>query len=104
MPQKYLHIDWFFIAHLCSFVFSLWFHGHFDISGDKYEWNQSRCPWNESENTNEHKCAIKNESICKYFCGMKQLDNFLCSYPHKSMEVLLEKEDSEVILHKEKLD
>lgn len=77
---------------------------NFDISGDKYEWNQSKCPWNECENTNEHKCAIKNESKCKYFCGMKQLDNVLCSYPHNSMDVLLEKEPSEVILHKEKLD
>ena len=64
-----------------------------DIEATKYEWNQIKCPWNESENTKEHKCAVQNESICKYFCGMKHLDNVLCSYPHKSMDVLLEKED-----------
>ena len=23
-------------------------------------WAQDKCPWNEKENTNEHKCAVKN--------------------------------------------
>ena len=40
------------------------------------------CPWNEAENTTVHKCAVKNISICKYFCGVKYLDSVLCSYPH----------------------
>ena len=29
-------------------------------------WKQKMCPWNKEENTNIHKCAIKNTSICKY--------------------------------------
>ena len=29
-----------------------------------------------------HKCAVKNISICKFFCGVKYLDSVLCSYPH----------------------
>ena len=47
-------------------------------------WKQSKCPWNEVENTNEHKCAIKNISICPYFCGIKYLDTILCCYPGKN--------------------
>jgi hypothetical protein len=45
-------------------------------------WEQDRCPWNEDENTNEHKCAVKNVSICRYFCGIEYLDTHLCCYPH----------------------
>ena len=51
-----------------------------------------------------HSIIIKKESICKYFCGMKQLDNVLCSYPYNSIDVLLEKDDSDSISHMEKLD
>lgn len=47
-------------------------------------WNQDKCPWNESENSNNHKCAVKNVSICPYFCGIEYLDNVLCSYPNKN--------------------
>ena len=50
----------------------------------KIKWNQHKCPWNEKENTNTHKCAIKNTSICPYFCGIEYLDNVLCSYPDKN--------------------
>ena len=46
-------------------------------------WAQSTCPCNKDEHTNVHKCAIKNTSICKYFCGIKYLDIVLCSYPTK---------------------
>ena len=46
------------------------------------------CPWNEAENTKEHKCAIKNTSICKFFCGIKYLDSVLCSYPFESKDVI----------------
>ncbi len=56
-------------------------------------WEQTTCPWNKDENTSEHKCAVKNTSICKYFCGIKYLDSVLCSYPHENVEVL--KEESE---------
>ena len=47
-------------------------------------WKQDKCPWNKADNTNEHKCAVKNISICPYFCGIEYLDNILCSYPHKN--------------------
>ena len=43
-------------------------------------WKQDKCPWNEEENTNEHKCAVKNVSICKYFRGIKKPDIVLCGY------------------------
>ena len=47
-------------------------------------WRQDKCPWNETENSNEHKCAVKNVSICPYFCGIEYLDNVLCCYPNKN--------------------
>jgi hypothetical protein len=45
-------------------------------------WQQDRCPWNDAENTNDHKCAVKNVSICRYFCGVDYIDTLLCCYPH----------------------
>jgi len=45
-------------------------------------WEQDRCPWNEAENTKGHECAVKNTSICCYFCGIEYLDTLLCCYPH----------------------
>ena len=53
-----------------------------DLTSENIGWNQVSCPWNEAENTTVHKCAVKNISICKYFCGVKYLDSVLCSYPH----------------------
>lgn len=47
-------------------------------------WEQDKCPWNEAEDSNEHKCAVKDVSICPYFCGIEYLDNVLCCYPHKN--------------------
>ena len=44
-------------------------------------WEQNKCPWNEAEDTDEHKCAVKNVSICYYFCGIEYLDTVLCCYP-----------------------
>ena len=49
---------------------------------DRIDWSQDTCPWNENEGTSEHKCAVKNVSICKYFCGIEYLDNIMCSYPN----------------------
>ena len=49
---------------------------------DMIPWEQDTCPWNEAEKTNEHKCAVKNISICRYFCGVEYLDTLLCCYPH----------------------
>jgi hypothetical protein len=45
-------------------------------------WEQDRCPWNEAEGTDIHKCAVKNVSICPYFCGVEYLDTVLCCYPN----------------------
>jgi len=54
------------------------------MSGNKTSWKQSKCPWNEKEKTNKHKCAVKNVSICDYFCGIEYLDNVICCYPKKN--------------------
>lgn len=51
---------------------------------DEISWEQDICPWNKKEGTNKHKCAVKNTSICDYFCGIKFLDTVLCSYPNKN--------------------
>ena len=56
---------------------------------EKIHWRQDKCPWNEKEGTNKHKCAIKNISICKYFRGIKVTkknpDIVLCAYPSKKV-------------------
>lgn len=54
-----------------------------DLTSNKSDisWKQEVCPWNRDENTDVHKCAVKNTSICKYFRGIKYLDKVLCSYP-----------------------
>ena len=41
-------------------------------------WEQDRCPWNQAERSNEHRCAVKNVSICRYFHGVEYLDTLLC--------------------------
>ena len=48
---------------------------------DQIQWRQDACPWNEAEKTDEHRCAVKNISICPYFCGVAYLDQVLCCYP-----------------------
>ena len=63
-----------------------------DIDFSVAAWGDSKCPWNVEENTDEHKCAIKNTSICKYFCGIQFLDSVLCSYPNQNITVLLKDE------------
>lgn len=47
-------------------------------------WQQDACPWNASENATAHKCAVKNVSLCPYFCGVEYVDTLLCSYPHEN--------------------
>lgn len=63
-----------------------------DLVSENLNWDQMSCPWNEAENTAKHKCAVKNTSICKYFCGIKYLDSVLCSYPYENSDVLSEDE------------
>ncbi len=53
---------------------------------NKIHWKQDKCPWNLIEKTAKHKCAVKNISICPYFCGIEYLDIILCSYPYKSLK------------------
>ena len=48
---------------------------------DDIVWTQDACPWNTAEGTHEHRCAVKNISICPYFRGIEHLDTLLCSYP-----------------------
>ncbi len=48
------------------------------------QWQQDQCPWNVAEQTGTHRCAVKNVSICPYFCGIEYLDTVLCSYPHEN--------------------
>jgi hypothetical protein len=47
-------------------------------------WEQDHCPWNEAEGTTVHQCAVKNVSICRYFCGVQYMDTVLCSYPDEN--------------------
>ena len=47
-------------------------------------WEQETCPWNEAERIDTHRCAVKNVSICPYFCGVEYLDVLLCCYPHEN--------------------
>ena len=47
---------------------------------DKISWQQDKCPWNLDENTNEHRCAVKNISLCRYFKGIEALDIVVCGY------------------------
>ena len=59
-----------------------------DIDFSNSSFGNSMCPWNVAENTNEHKCAVKDTSICKYFCGIQYLDSVFCSYPYENLSVL----------------
>ncbi len=43
-------------------------------------WDQDKCPWNLDENNSDHKCAVKNTSICKFFKGVEAPDVVVCGY------------------------
>ena len=47
-------------------------------------WKQAKCLWNGNESTDQHHCAVKNISICPYFCGVEYLDTLLCCYPDEN--------------------
>ncbi|MEI7557735.1 MAG: hypothetical protein WCJ45_02630 [bacterium] len=57
------------------------------ISADQTSWRQMQCPWNQADETNTHKCAVKNTSICEYFCGVQYLDTVVCCYPDKNTSI-----------------
>jgi hypothetical protein len=50
----------------------------------KISWKQDVCPWNREEGASGHRCAVKDISICPYFCGIDYLDTVLCCYPHQN--------------------
>ncbi len=54
------------------------------MPGEDIGWQQDACPWNEADRTAAHKCAVKNVSICPYFCGIEYLDKVLCCYPQEN--------------------
>ncbi len=56
-------------------------------SSDQTSWKQMKCPWNEADGTNSHKCAVKNTSICDYFCWIQYLDNVMCCYPNENTSI-----------------
>jgi hypothetical protein len=52
--------------------------GNIDIDFSKVNgmvWEPGECPWGP-----EHKCAVKNTSMCDYFEGVEAPDIILCSY------------------------
>jgi hypothetical protein len=51
---------------------------------NQISWHQEKCPWNALESSVRHHCAVKNISICPYFCGVEYLDTLLCCYPDKN--------------------
>ena len=57
-----------------------------DLATDpkKIKWKQDQCPWNNADGANKHKCAVKNVSICPFFCGIEYLDFVKCCYPNKN--------------------
>lgn len=46
-------------------------------------WEQDPCPWNAAEQSESHRCAVKDTSICPYFGGIRRLDTVLCTYPDR---------------------
>jgi hypothetical protein len=50
----------------------------------KIVWEQAPCPWNVAEEADEHRCAVKDVSICRYFCGIEYLDTVVCCYPNEN--------------------
>lgn len=59
-------------------------------SSDQITWHQEKCPWNEKDKTDIHKCAIKNISKCSCFRGIEYLDTILCCYPNDNSQELTE--------------
>ena len=59
-----------------------------DIDFSNEAFGHSECPWDKADSSEKHHCAVKNTSICPYFCGVQYLDSVLCSYPYKTLTVL----------------
>ena len=55
--------------------------GNLDIDFNKVKgmaWEPGKCPWGP-----EHRCAVKNISICDYFAGIESPDIVLCQFDNK---------------------
>jgi GNAT superfamily N-acetyltransferase len=65
-------------------------------SKDQVSWEQDQCPWNQEDDEEDHRCAVKNTSICPYFCGINYLDTVLCCYPNRNPYLLENKTNPEV--------
>jgi hypothetical protein len=50
----------------------------------KISWQQDGCPWNLAQGSQLHHCAVKNISLCPYFCGVEYPDSLLCCYPDEN--------------------
>jgi hypothetical protein len=37
---------------------------------EKIHWKQDKCPWNIAENTDKHKCAVKNVRYAHIFVAL----------------------------------
>ena len=74
--------------------------GNMDIDFSNKNWGNSVCPWNAADKTDEHKCAVKDTSICPYFCGIQYLDSVLCSYPYENITVLAREDMDRVMTAK----
>jgi hypothetical protein len=51
---------------------------------NQISWPQEKCPWNALEGNDQHHCAVKNVSICPYFCGVEYPDSLLCCFPDEN--------------------
>lgn len=71
-----------------------------DIDFSNKNWGNSVCPWNAADKTDGHKCAVKDTSICPYFCGIQYLDSVLCSYPYENITVLAREDMDRVMTAK----
>ena len=59
-----------------------------DLFPSDVDWEIEKCPWNEEDGKDCHKCAVKGVSICEYFRGIKKLDVVLCGYGEDGKEEL----------------
>lgn len=51
-----------------------------DLFPADVDWEVGKCPWNEADGKDCHKCAEKGVFICEHFRGIKEDDVVLCDY------------------------
>jgi len=50
------------------------------LQSAKVSWSRDKSPWNVAEGVLSHKCAVKDVSLCRYFCGVDYPDKKRCAY------------------------